>query len=91
MDNAVFMHLFHSLSHFPHNYRSNLLGETLSAGSNAEEMPVSSKLHQEIHVLLIVEAIVDGNDVGVIEKKLNFYFAHQLVQRLLGFLRALAR
>lgn len=49
-------------------------------------MSIGCELNKQVNVAFVAETIVNGNDVGMFEEKLDFDLADQLVDRFVGFL-----
>lgn len=86
--NALPVQKIHTLKHLPDQNRRGLLAKFAHLPQKLEKVSVASEFQQQVDVLLIAEAVVQLDEVGVLEKGLDFDLAADLVDRFESLLRA---
>jgi hypothetical protein len=82
MEYLVLVHESNRIQQVADDEGGGFFRESLSSGDDIEELSVAAELHDDVEVLLIAEAAVDLDDVGVVEEALDLQFPQKLHEKV---------
>lgn len=79
MNDSLGMHIRDSLDDFSDDNRCGFFLKMPLNFEDVEEMSFSSKFHEEINPVFVIEEIVELNQIGMVTKGLNLYLIDHLL------------
>ena len=71
MHNSMTVQMFDRAKHLAHDVCSLMLGESLRRHDSIEELAALAVLHNDVHVAVIDVALIELDDVGVVNRLKN--------------------
>jgi len=76
MNDGLWVKIFNSFSNLSDHQGSRFLWEGAFALEDVKELSIGSQFKEEIDMILVTEEIIDFNQVGMVQERLNFNFIY---------------